>query len=94
MPSILVKHTVQDFAKWKTVFDDHAEVRKAGGCLGGKLFQDAENPNDVTIVMHWDNLQNAQGFIESQDLKAVMENAGVTSQPEIRFLNDSGQFSF
>ncbi|MGB2958375.1 MAG: antibiotic biosynthesis monooxygenase [Bacteroidota bacterium] len=94
MPSIIIKHTVQDFPKWKTAFDEHAETRKAGGCLGGKLFQDAKDPNHLTIVMHWDSLQKAQGFLESSNLREVMEKAGVTSQPEIQFLNDAGQFSF
>jgi len=93
MPTIMVKHTVKDFAKWKTVFDEHADIRKAAGCLGGRLFQDAKKPNDITLVMHWDSLQNAQGFIDSQDLRGTMEKAGVISQPEVQFLNDSGQFS-
>jgi quinol monooxygenase YgiN len=93
MPSIIVKHTVQDFAKWKTLFDEHAGARKAAGCQGGRLFQDAEKPNHVTVVLHWDSHQNAQKFFESQDLKAAMETGGVMSQPEVQFVNDSGQFA-
>jgi quinol monooxygenase YgiN len=93
MPSILVKHPVQDFARWKTVFDEHAGTRKAAGCQGGRLFRDAEKSNDVTIVFHWDSLENAKGFLESQDLRSTMEKAGVLSLPEVYFLDDEGPFA-
>ena len=93
MPSILVKHTVRDFATWKQLFDAHAKTRQAAGCTGGTLFQDSTNPNEVTVVMNWDSLQKAQAFAQSADLKATMEKAGVISQPQVSFLNESSKFT-
>ena len=93
MPSILVKHAVQDFATWKSAFDEHAGTRKRAGCQGGRLFRDAEKPNHVTIVLNWDSHENAKKFMDSQDLRSTMEKAGVVSQPEVSFLDDKGPFS-
>lgn len=93
MPSILVKHTVQDFVKWKKAFDEHAEIRQKFGSQGGKVFQTAGNPNEVTIVLHWDNLQKAKEFAESPELKTAMQNAGVTGLPQIQFLQDESSFT-
>lgn len=88
MATMLVRHTVQDFAKWKKVFDEHAATRKAAGSKGGELFQAAGNPLDVTILFHWDTVDNARKFSESPDLKTTMERAGVTGPPQIQFLQN------
>ena len=93
MATLIVKHSVSDYAKWKPVFDQHAGTRKAAGCEGGTLFRDAQKPNDVTIVFRWNSVENAQKFIASSDLKSTMEKAGVLGQPQASFLNDAGQFS-
>ena len=86
MATLLVRHSVQDFGKWKRVFDEHADARKNAGSKGGKLYQASDNPNDVTVVLQWDTIEHARKFAESPDLQSTMQNAGVTGQPQIRFL--------
>ena len=91
MATMIVRHTVRDFASWKSIFDQHAATRKAAGSQGGQLFQAAGNPNDVTIMFHWDTLDNARKFSESPDLKSTMEKAGVTGPPQIQFLQNEAK---
>lgn len=86
MATVLVKHTVQDYLTWKQVFDGNAGIRKASGSKGGKVFQTAGNPNEVTVVLHWDSLENARKFLASPELSSTMQKAGVTGQPQIQFL--------
>jgi hypothetical protein len=31
MPYLLISHKVEDYAKWKPVFDEHGATRKASG---------------------------------------------------------------
>jgi len=93
MPSIIVKHTVQDYTKWKKAFDQHADTRKTYGSKGGKVFRTNGNPNEVTVVLHWDDMQKAKQFTESPELKAAMQDAGVTGPPQIQFLDDEGSFN-
>ena len=45
MASMLIQHTVKDFAAWKKVFDSHAGLRTANGELSTQIFRDASNPN-------------------------------------------------
>ncbi len=45
MPYILVRHKVEDYAKWKPVFDEHGAARKAIGSKGGYLFRNIDDPN-------------------------------------------------
>ena len=86
MPYILIHHKVQDYAKWKSVFDEHASTRKSGGSKGGWLFQSADNAEEIVIVFEWDTLENARAFTSSDDLRAAMEKAGVAGPPTIVFM--------
>ena len=34
MPYLLIRHKVQDYSRWKPLFDQHGEARKAMGSKG------------------------------------------------------------
>jgi len=89
MPYLLVQHTVEDYDKWKSVFDEHATARKAAGSKGGVILRNADNPNQVTILLEVDNLVDAQAFAGSDDLRETMQRAGVTRPPNVYFLNEA-----
>jgi heme-degrading monooxygenase HmoA len=85
---VLIRHKVQDYAKWKPSFDEHGATRKAAGSKGAQLFRSADNPNEVIALMEWDQLKNARQFTQSQDLKKAMEKAGVADKPDVYFLEE------
>lgn len=77
LPYSLTRLKVEDYAKWKPVFDQIAPARKAsGGMKRGILFQEADSPNEVTILIEWDNLENARKFIQSEDVKKSLKKSG------------------
>jgi hypothetical protein len=79
-----VRHTVADYEKWRPFFDSDKSRRKAGGATGDEqVYRDAENPNIVTTLMAWDNLENAQKFANDPKLAEVMKQAGVIGHPEL-----------
>jgi len=88
MTFVLVRHKVQDFAKWKPVYDEHQATRRAGGSKGARLFRSADNPNEVIMLFEWDQLKNARQFIQSEDLRKTMEKAGVADRPDVYFLEE------
>ncbi len=88
MASIMVQHTVSDFATWKKVFDSSVDMRKTAGELSNQLFRDASDPNKVTVINQWKSMADAQKFAHSPELKAAMEKSGVVGQPAIFFLNE------
>jgi heme-degrading monooxygenase HmoA len=89
MAYLIVQHTVADYAKWKTVFDEHGATRKSRGSKGAQILRGADNPNELCVVIEWDSVQNAQSFSESDTLREAMERAGITSSPEILYFNGS-----
>jgi len=41
MPYQIVRHTVADYAKWKTVFDEHGAARTSRGSKGAQVLRGA-----------------------------------------------------
>jgi len=88
MINILIRHTIADYATWRPVFDAHEAFRRANGATGvGQVYRDEGNPNQITTVLEWDNAENARRFSNDPALKEAMQAAGVTSAPEVHFLN-------
>ena len=82
-----VNHTVADYAKWRPGFDANEPARRAGGATGvQQVYRGMEDPNAITILMEWDNAENARRFFLDPRLKEVMSAAGVIGAPESHFL--------
>lgn len=89
MATMLVQHTVKDFAEWKKVYDSVVDLRASNGELSDQIYRDASDPNKLTVIFKWDSLENARNYAESPELKAAMERAGVEGPPTIIFLNEA-----
>jgi heme-degrading monooxygenase HmoA len=87
MTYILVQQHVEDYDKWKAVFEEH-EDRQAAGSKGGIVFRNADDPTQVTVLLGWDNLENARAFTGSDELRAAMQRAGVVGPPNVYFLEE------
>ncbi len=70
MSLAIIHHRVRDFAAWKTVYDDHESAQVAAGMTNGRVFQSADNPNEVTILFDVADIARAQEFASSEDLRA------------------------
>jgi hypothetical protein len=88
VPYTLVRHKVEDYARWKPVFDEDAANREASGSRGGYLFRNADDPNELLILFEWDELDNVRQFGQSEDLREKMQQAGVADRPAIYFLEE------
>jgi hypothetical protein len=88
MPYLLVRHKVTDYEKWKSVFDAYSVTRQANGSRGGQLFCNATDPDELVVLLEWHDLEKARQFAQSEDLREVMQRAGVVDRPTIYFLKD------
>lgn len=93
MAHFLVHHKCEDFTKWKNAFDNHSSMRAQHGSKGGKVFQSANNPNELFVLLEWDSIENAQKFAQSDSIKEAMKNAGVVGMPEIYFVEEAAETS-
>ena len=94
MAYIFMRSKVEDWAKWKPLYDEHGAARKAAGCEGTHVFRNSADPNEVFIILRWDSLENARlYFAESLVPREAMSRAGVVGQPDVYFLDDAGRTS-
>jgi quinol monooxygenase YgiN len=86
MVYLLVHHRIEDYKSWRPFFDEHEGMRKKNGAVSAKVFQKADDPQDISILFEWDSEANARRFVESTDLREVMKRAGVIGMPEATIL--------
>lgn len=88
MTYVLVIHEVEDYDKWKSVYDEDGATRKAKDSKGAFLFRSAEDPNQLVVLTQWEDMESAKNFAESDDLRITMQKAGVKGRPEVYYLED------
>jgi heme-degrading monooxygenase HmoA len=89
MTTLLVHHKVEDYSKWRAVFDEMDGVRRSMGQTAVQVLRAAADPNEIVILTTWPTVEHARAYGQLPDLKAAMEKGGVISQPEILILEEA-----
>jgi len=85
LTTMFVRHTVSNYAVWRKHYDEFNGVQRAKGVKAQSVYQAADNPNDITVTHDFANLEAAQAFAKSDELKTAMHGAGVVGAPTIWF---------
>jgi len=90
MTYVLVNHKVEDYDKWKPLYDESIDngMLKDMGAKVSSVFRTAEDSNHLVTLTKFENLESAKNFAESDDLRTAMQKAGVKGRPEIYFLEE------
>ncbi len=94
MTYVMVLHHVEDYARWKPVFDEDGEVRKDKGSKGASIYKNNDDPNHLVVITEWENLEKAKNFAESEELKNTMVKAGVIGRPAVFYLEEIGKTEY
>jgi quinol monooxygenase YgiN len=78
MPHVLVHQRIEEFDRWKEVFDRLAPARAAAGCRSTALFRNREDPHEVVVLFDFDDLARAGEHMASPELREAWRDAGVT----------------
>jgi len=82
----IVKHPVNDYAAWRTVYDEVQPLRDKHGVSAADVLRDPANPNDLTVLHWFASIDNAQAFVADPGLKDAMARAGVSAPPNIEIV--------
>lgn len=84
MTRLFVRHTVKDYAAWRTAYDAFQEAQgHSMGITADTVYRSVENPNDITVSHDFDTLKSAQALAGSDQLREAMTQAGVVGAPQI-----------
>jgi len=76
MVYVLAKLKVDSYDRWKTFFEERSATREEMGSKEAHLFRNSDDPHDVVILFDWDSKVNARKYMESEELKQYLQNAG------------------
>ncbi len=82
---IMVRHKVKDWDAWKKAFDSHKQMRMDAGLTDRVIGYSVGDNHQVTLVFAAADLDKAKAFMNSQELKDKMKEAGVEGAPD-RFI--------
>ena len=83
MATVFLRHEVADYEAWRGFYDADRPRREAAGLSEIGVFRDASDGNVVLMAWRTNDLEAFTAMAESEELKAKMEEAGVTGPPDI-----------
>ena len=84
MVYVNLRLNVAEYDKWRVGFDANESYRKSAGSTGvNQLYRDVDNPNNVTLILEWEEAGKAQAFLNDPRTKEAMDAAGVTGRPMV-----------
>ena len=88
--TLFVRHTVTDYDTWRKVYDDAGSaVRARHGCTAQTVMRVPGDPNDVAATHEFPTVAQAEAFVNDPDLRAGMDQAGVTSPPRVEIFENA-----
>lgn len=90
MKTLRIEHAVTDYAEWKPMFDQYAEMRRSGGVLRHRLHRPAEDPAYVLIELDFGTGDEAARFLEFLKSKVWASPAtapALVGTPQTRILD-------
>jgi hypothetical protein len=82
---MFVRHRVKNYGSWRKGYEAFGEHRPAFGVTGQAVYQDAGDPEMVTVTHDLPTLDAAKALAASDLLKQAMAAAGVVGVPDIWF---------
>lgn len=88
MSYVLVRHKVEDYAKWKPEFDEDGDSRKASGFKGGYIYRNVDDHNELVILLEIDDLEKARQYVQSEEVRQKIKRSGVLGKADVIFLDE------
>ena len=85
LPAFMIGHQVADVDAWLEAYDAADELQKSNGIIGHAANVSLDDPNLVLVYHQAETFDDLRAFLANPDLRAAMEAAGVTSEPDVSF---------
>jgi quinol monooxygenase YgiN len=84
---VLIVHEIENYGRWKAIFDGAATMRREAGEIEYRLFAFDADDNQVVHFSRWSSLTAARAFFESPELVEIRHAAGVRA-PRFLYLKE------
>lgn len=93
MVTIVLRFRVRDYTRWREIFVSREALRREAGCLGRRVFRDAGDPEQVVVVLDWDEAARyeayaATGIVQTGEGRARADIAGLSEEWRLTEVED------
>lgn len=81
--TLIVRHRVNDFGAWRSVYDSVDPLRQQHGCTAQEVLVSPGDKEDVIVLHRFPTTKQAEAFAGSSELREAMGRAGVAGPPRI-----------
>jgi len=81
--TLVVRHSDNDYATWRPVYDELDALRVEHGCTDQRVLASPANANDLMITHDFPTVEQASAFAHDPALLEGMQRAGVAGEPSI-----------
>ncbi len=86
LPAFILRHSVADFDHWLEGYDRAADLQTAKGIIGQAANHSIDDPKLAIVYHQAESFDTLRAFLADDELKSKMQEAGVTSAPEVQFV--------
>lgn len=90
LPGIILMFAVEDYASWRVAYDAFEDFRRNSGIIGQAVSQEFGNPNQLIVYHQANDVPALRAFVDSAELRDMMQRAGAVGDPVIRFIKVVG----
>ena len=83
---VLVRHRIEDYDKWRPLFNGEGSLLRNATAKEGYVFRNLSDSHELLVFVAWETEEEARAFMEAEELRQVMKDAGVTDKPDIYYL--------
>ena len=77
MASIVRRSRVEDYARWKAVYQAGEAARQAAGWRDQEVFRNPDDPNEIVILTEVDDVERARAYAESEEVRRRQRASGL-----------------
>jgi hypothetical protein len=92
MATMIIRHKVEDYIKWKRGYDEADWLRKQHGITYASVQRETTDPNDIIVVHQFKDMKGARDFANA--VPPLMGEIGVIGLPEIWLCEDVEQVTY
>lgn len=81
--TLLVRHRVENYGAWRSVYDSVEDLRQEHGCTDDEVLVDPGDGSEVYVLHRFPSVEQAQAFAGSAELREAMHRAGVAGPPRV-----------
>jgi len=81
--NIIVKRKLKDYDAWKKIVSDLDGLRKEYGSKGMSVYRNANDPNEVYLVLDWDDRKPYKNYFNLPEVQKALADTGTTEVVEV-----------